>query len=201
MKKIIPVILSGFMLLGCNQSKLKYPETFKEDVTDTYFGTQVPDPYRWLEDDKSERVADWVKEQNEVTFGYLNSIPFRGGIKNRLNELFDYSSVSAPFMEGGKIFSFRREGMQDQWVLYFQNSPDDEPKVLIDPNKFSDDGTVALSNVAVSRDGKYIAYAVADGGSDWNKIKVRLIDSGKDLTDEVKWVKFSSIQWFKNGFF
>ncbi|MDD3892569.1 MAG: prolyl oligopeptidase family serine peptidase, partial [Bacteroidales bacterium] len=201
MKKIIPVILSGFMLLSCNQSKLKYPETFKEDVSDTYFGTQVSDPYRWLEDDKSERVADWVKEQNEVTFGYLNSIPFRGSIKNRLSELFDYSSVSAPFMEGGKIFSYRREGMQDQWVLYVQSSADDEPKVLIDPNKFSDDGTVALSNVAVSRDGKYIAYAVADGGSDWNKIKVRLIDSAKDLDDEVKWVKFSSIQWFKDGFF
>lgn len=203
MKKIIPVILSGFMLLGvsCTQSKVKYPETPKEDVTDTYFGTQVSDPYRWLEDDSSERVADWVNKQNEVTFGYLNSIPFRGDIKNRLTELFDYSSVSIPFMEGGKIFSFRREGMQDQWVLYVQSSADDEPKVLIDPNKFSEDGTVALNNVGVSRDGKYIAYAVADGGSDWNKIKVRLIDSAKDLDDELKWVKFSSIQWFKDGFF
>ncbi len=203
MKKLVPVILSSFMLLGvsCNQSKVKYPETAKEDVVDTYFGVQVADPYRWLEDDKSERVAEWVKKQNEVTFGYLNKIPFRDALKSRLSELFNYTSVSAPFKEGGKIFSFRRDGLQDQWVLYVQDSDSEEPRVLIDPNKFSDDGTVALSNVGVSKDGKYIAYAVADGGSDWNKIKVRLIESGEDLSDEVKWVKFSSIQWFKDGFF
>lgn len=203
MKNFILVTLSGFMLLSvsCNQSKINYPETAKEDVTDNYFGVQVSDPYRWLEDDKSERVAEWVKNQNEVTFGYLNGIPFREGIKNRLTQLFNYSSVSAPFVEGGKIFSFRREGMQDQWVLYVQNSTEDEPKVLIDPNKFSEDGTVALNNVGVSRNGKYIAYAVADGGSDWNRIKVRLIDNAQDLDDEIKWVKFSSIQWFKDGFF
>lgn len=204
MKKIaIPVLLSGLMLfaMSCNQSRIKYPETAKEDVVDTYFGHQVADPYRWLEDDKSERVADWVNKQNEVTFGYLNSIPFREGIKNRLTGLFNYTTVSAPFTEGGKIFSFRREGGQDQWILYVQNSPEDTPRVLIDPNTFSEDGTVALNNVAVSRDGKYIAYSIADGGSDWNTIKVRHIESGNDLEDAIHWVKFSSIEWFKDGFF
>ncbi len=203
MKNLIVVILAGMMLItaSCNKSKVKYPETQKSDVVDTYFGVQVQDPYRWLEDDKSEEVGNWVKAQNDVTFDYLNRIPFREAIKQRLTGLWDYTIMYSPFIESGKTFFFKRVGLQNQGILFVQNSTVEEPKVLIDPNEFSEDGTVALSGVSVSRNGKYIAYSISDGGSDWNKIKVREIESGNDLTDEVKWVKFSSIEWYKDGFF
>lgn len=202
-KYAILLLLVGMILfsMSCKRSKFNYPETAKENVVDDYFGHKVKDPYRWLEDDKSDRVARWVEKQNEVTFEYLNSIPYRESIKNRLTDLYDYTVVTAPFSEGGKLFSYRRDGGQDQWVLYVQDSPKDEPRVLIDPNTFSEDGTVSLNQVAVSKNGQYIAYAIADGGSDWNIIRVRDIRTGKDLQDEIRWVKFSSIQWFKDGFF
>ncbi|MDD2550012.1 MAG: prolyl oligopeptidase family serine peptidase [Bacteroidales bacterium] len=203
MKKIIIIFISSIFILGtsCNRSKVEYPKTQKGDVVDNYFGTDVPDPYRWLEDDQSEDVASWVNAQNEVTFNYLNQIPFRDALKNRLSEIWNYTTVSTPFMKAGKIFTFKREGLQNQAVLYIQDSFDDEPRVLIDPNTFSDDGTVALSAIGISRDAKYIGYAVSEGGSDWQTIKVRNIKTGKDLSDEVKWVKFSGIQWHKDGFF
>src|SRR5690554_3887173 len=200
MKKIIIIFISSVFILGtsCNRSKVEYPKTQKGDVVDNYFGTDVPDPYRWLEDDQSEDVASWVNAQNEVTFNYLNQIPFRDALKNRLSEIWNYTTVSTPFMKAGKIFTFKREGLQNQAVLYIQDSFDDEPRVLIDPNTFSDDGTVALSAIGISRDAKYIGYAVSEGGSDWQTIKVRNIKTGKDLSDEVKWVKFSGIQWHKD---
>jgi prolyl oligopeptidase len=189
------------MAVSCDKSKVKYPETQKTDVVDNYFGVQVADPYRWLEDDQSEEVAHWVKTQNDVTFNYLNRIPFREAIKDRLTNLWNFTTIYSPFIEGGKTFFFKREGLQNQGVMYVQNSADEEPQILIDPNKFSEDGTVALSNVSVSRDGKLIAYSVSDGGSDWIKIKVREIETGEDLIDEIRWVKFSRIEWYKDGFF
>ena len=203
MKKLVVIFISSILLFGtsCNQSKVEYPETKKVDVVDRYFGTDVSDPYRWLEDDQSEEVASWVKSQNEVTFNYLNQIPFREALKNRLSELWNYTTVSTPFMKAGKIFTYKREGLQDQWVLYVQNSSDDEQRVLIDPNTFSEDGTVALSSIGVSLNAKYIGYAVSEGGSDWNTIKIRDIENGNDLLDEIKWVKFSGIEWYKDGFF
>ena len=203
MKNLILAFLASLLLfsISCDRSKVKYPETQKINIVDNYFGVNVVDPYRWLENNQSDSVAKWVTAQNEVTFNYLNRIPFRDAIKQRLTEIWNFTSVSSPFMEGGKIFFFKREGLQNQAVLYVQNSFDDEPRALIDPNTFSEDGTVALSNLSPSRDGKYIAYAIADGGSDWSKIKVKSIETGIDLEDEIKWVKFSSIQWFKDGFF
>ncbi|MDY0253724.1 MAG: prolyl oligopeptidase family serine peptidase [Tenuifilaceae bacterium] len=203
MKKIIFVLLASLLLFSssCDRSPVKYPETPKGDVVDTYFGVEVPDPYRWLEDDKSDQVAAWVSAQNEVTFNYLDKIPFRESIKDRLSSLWDFSIKSSPFIRGGKIFSYQRDGLQDQWVLFVQDSFEDDPRVLIDSNKFSEDGTVALGTIGVSGDGKYIAYATSDGGSDWNTIRVREIATGADLLDELKWVKFSGIQWYKDGFF
>ena len=203
MKKIIFVLLASLVLFSssCDRSPVKYPETHRGEQVDTYFGVEVADPYRWLEDDKSDQVAEWVTAQNEVTFDYLDKIPFRESIKERLSSLWDYSAKSSPFIRGGKIFSYQRDGLQDQWVLFVQDSFDDEPRVLIDPNKFSADGTISLGTIGVSRNGKYIAYATSDGGSDWNTIRVREIATGADLTDELHWVKFSGIQWYKDGFF
>lgn len=203
MKKIIFGIIASTMIisLSCERSKVNYPVTQKVDVVDNYFGVDVADPYRWFEDDNAPEVAKWVEQQNAVTFGYLNKIPFRESLKNRLTEIWNYSTMTSPFIEGGKIFFYRRDGLQNQAVMYVQNSFDDDPKILIDPNTMSQDGTVALGEVSVSRNGKYVAYAIADGGSDWRKILVRDIETGKDLVDEVRWVKFSPIEWFKDGFF
>ncbi len=191
------------MLLAssCNMNKVKYPITKKVDTVDTYFGKKVSDPYRWLEDDKSPEVADWVKAQNDVTNEYLNKIPYRPKIKERLSEIWNYTSMTPPFKEGGKYFFFKKEGLQNQSVLYMQSSLKAEPQLLLDPNTFSTDGTIALSRLSVSHNGKYLAYAIADGGSDWNRIKVMEIDSKKELADDIKWVKFSGIAWFKDGFF
>jgi prolyl oligopeptidase len=203
MKKLIPLFLASIVMfnLSCDKSKVKYPETAKIEVVDAYFGVNVIDPYRWLEDDKSEAINQWIKAQNEVTFDYLNKIPFRDAIKNRLSEVWNYSSISTPFVKGGKIFFSKRDGLQNQPIIYYQNSLDDQPKVLIDPNTLSDDGTIAISQFSVSGNGKYIAYGIADGGSDWEKIQVREVETGIDLSDMVRWVKFSSIEWFKDGFF
>ncbi|QKG80653.1 prolyl oligopeptidase family serine peptidase [Tenuifilum thalassicum] len=204
MKKIYIFLLSTTPLLAmmsCKTANVDYPKTKKVDVVDEYFGVKVPDPYRWLEDDKSPEVAEWVKQQNEVTFKYLNAIPFRNKIKQRLTEIWNYTSMGTPFKAGGRYFFFKKEGLQNQSVLYMMEDLNSEPKVILDPNTFSEDGTVALSNVSVSRDGKYLAYAINDGGSDWQKIKVMELPSGKILPDEISWVKFSSIAWKKNGFY
>lgn len=203
MKKIAVVLIAfiPMVFIACNSNRVKYPETKKVDVVDNYFGTQVADPYRWLEDDKSPEVAEWVKAQNEVTFNYLNQIPYRGKIKNRLTEIWNYTSMGTPFKEGGHYYFFKKDGLQNQSVLYTMESLTAEPKVLLDPNTFSEDGTVALSAVVPSRDGKYLAYSTNDGGSDWQKISVLDLASGQKLADEIKWVKFSSIAWYKNGFF
>ena len=203
MKKITVVLIAfiPMLFIACNSNRVKYPEAKKGDVVDNYFGTQVADPYRWLEDDKSPEVTEWVKAQNEVTFNYLNQIPFRSKIKDRLTEIWNYTSMGTPFKEGGRYYFFKKDGLQNQSVLYTMESLTSEPKVLLDPNTFSEDGTVALSTVVPSRDGKYLAYSTNDGGSDWQKISVLDLVSGQKLADEIKWVKFSSIAWYKNGFF
>ncbi|RPH32075.1 MAG: S9 family peptidase [Bacteroidales bacterium] len=203
MKKLIPIFLSAILLISvsCYRNGAKYPKSKKVDVVDTYFGVKVHDPYRWLEDNSSNEVAEWVQEQNEVTNKYLSGIPFRDKIKERLTELWNYSTMSTPFKEGGKYFFYKKEPDQNQSILYIQETLESEPRLILDPNKLSTDGTVAVSDVSVSKDGKYLAYAIADGGSDWRKIKVMDIATGSDLIDEINWVKFSDISWFKNGFF
>lgn len=200
--KAWPVLLIlVFWLSACNQPQINYPETPKEEVSDNYFGKEVEDPYRWLENDTSERTQKWVEAQNEVTFSYLAGIPFRDDIKNRLEEIWNYPKMGAPFHDGGYYFFFKNDGLQNQSVLYMQETLEAEPEVILDPNTFSEDGTVALANFSVSNDGKYLAYAISRGGSDWREIYVKEIKSGKFLEDHVQWVKFSSIAWFEDGFF
>lgn len=204
MKKIILIVLIAGIIMSCGEKKkvsFIYPETKKVDTIDTYFGVKVADPYRWLEDDNSAETKAWVEAQNKLTFDYLAKIPFRDKIKERLTKIWDYPKMSAPFQEGGKYFMYKNNGLQNQSVLYIMDELESEPKVILDPNTLSQDGTVALSDLAISEDGKYMAYGIARGGSDWNEIMVKDIATGKDIEDHINWVKFSSIAWYKDGFF
>jgi len=201
MKKLLFGLLGLLMMQSCSKNQLKYPETRKEDVADTYFGVTVPDPYRWLENDTSPEVKKWVEEQNKLTFAYLESIPYRNALKKRLTELWNYERVSSPFKEGGKYFLFRNDGLQNQSVLCMMDHPDSEPVVVLDPNQLSPDGTVALNTFSVSHDGHYLAYALSRAGSDWVEVFVRDLNTGKDLDDHLQWVKFSGLAWAGNGFY
>ncbi len=196
------------MLSSCNNETktnsnepLKYPETKKCDTVDNYFGTAVADPYRWLEDDFSDETANWVKAQNEVTNNYLAKISYRDKMKNRLQEIMNYPKESAPSKKGSRYFFYRNDGLQNQSVLYYKNSLDGEAVELLDPNKLSDDGTVALSNLGISDDGNYLGYAISRNGSDWEEIFVKNIETGETLNDHLMWVKFTSIAWKDDGFF
>ncbi len=183
------------------ETKLKYPDTKKVEQVDVYHGTPVADPYRWLEEDVrvSKDTAAWVEAQNKVTFAFLEAIPEREAIKKRITELWNYEKFSVPSKVSGRYFYFRNDGLQNQSVLFMQEKLDGEPKLLMDPNTWSKDGTVALSGLAVSDDGKLIAYGVAESGSDWNTWKVFDVDSVKPLPDELKWVKFSGASWTPDG--
>src|SRR5262245_43300791 len=184
---------------------MKYPTTRRVDQTDDYHGTKVADPYRWLEEDvrKSKDVEKWVADQNRVTFSFLKSVPERKAIHKRVKELWNYERYSAPFKAGGRYFIFRNDGLQNQSVLYTMETLDAKPKVLLDPNKLSRDGTVALAGLEVSPDGKMLAFGLAESGSDWNTWKVMDIETRKVREDELKWIKFSSAEWTKDskGFF
>ena len=184
------------------QPNLKYPETRKDPaVVDTYHGTAVPDPYRWLEDDRSAETAAWVKAQNEVTFGYLAQIPFRQQIRSRLEQLWNYERYSAPYKRGGWVIFSKNDGLQNHAVTYFQKKLEDTPQVLIDPNTFSKDGTASLSMLSLSPDGRYAAYGISEAGSDWQRFRVRDLTTRRDLTDELKRIKFSAAAWAGNGFY
>ena len=174
-----------------------YPETATVDQTDDYHGTVVADPYRWLENDVrvDEQVADWVERQNEVTFGYLESLPQREAIESRLTELWNYEKFGTPFEEGGKYYFYKNDGLQNQYVLYTQDTLDAEPEVLIDPNTWSEDGTVALAGTQFSDDGKYLAYGVQTAGSDWRTWKIMDLSTREDTGDALEWVKFNSPTW------
>ena len=190
------------MMNSCRESaRLTYPETRKSDHVDLYFGVEIPDPFRWLEDDNSAETAEWVKAQNEVTFGYLESIPFRGKIRDRLTQIWDYPRYSSPFRAGKYYFFFKNDGMQNQSVLYIQEGLEGEARVFLDPNTFSDDGTVALSSLSISNDDRYLAYGISRAGSDWTEVKVMEIETGAELDDHIKWIKFSGISWRGNGFY
>ena len=179
---------------------LKYPETAREGVVDNYHGTEIADPYRWLEDDNSERTAEWVKAQNEVTFGYLNSLPQRKAIRERLEELWNYPTQSAPAKRGEWYYISRNSGLQNQSVIYRKrNLSDTEEEVFFDPNTLSEDGTVALNTGTFTKDGRYFAYSLASAGSDWVEIFVLDTKTMKPLTDHIKWVKFSGASWTRDG--
>ncbi len=207
MKYLILTISSVIILMSSckendmKQKRLNYPETRKDTVVDNYFGTKVADPYRWLEDDNSEETKAWVDSQNKVTFEYLHKIPFRQKIVDRLTEILNYERFSTPFSKAGKYFYFRNDGLQNQSVMYMQDGLDAEAKEVLDPNKLSEDGTVALAGLGISKDGKYLAYSIARGGSDWNEIYVKNLETGNMLDDKINWVKFSGISWKGNGFY
>ncbi|MBD2486188.1 prolyl oligopeptidase family protein [Aulosira sp. FACHB-615] len=191
--------------------QITYPATLKNEQVDNYHGTVVADPYRWLENSDSEETKAWIDAQNKITFEFLGEIPARDKIKQRLTKLWDYEKYGTPFKEGESLqdgsteryFYFKNNGLQNQSVLYTLKSLDDEPQVLLDPNKLSADGTVALSGLSISDDGKLLAYGLATSGSDWQEWKVRDVATGKDLDDHLKWIKFSGASWTTDnqGFF
>ena len=178
---------------------LTYPVAKQVDQTDNYFGTAIADPYRWLEDANSADTKAWVDAENQVTQAYLATIPQRAAIRQRLTQLWNYERYSVPFREGGRYFYSRNDGLQNQAVLYTMTSLTDTPRLLLDPNTLAADGTVALAGLAVSPDGKLLAYSTAASGSDWNEIKVRDVATGKDLPDHIRWVKFSETAWTRDG--
>ena len=191
-------------LISCNgpvKNKIVYPETKKGDVVDSYFGTSVSDPYRWLEDDRSVETANWVKEENKITFGYLENIPFRQEIKSRLEKMWNYEKFTAPQKEGDYLYFSKNDGLQNQFVIYRQKG-DQEPEVFLDPNKFSADGTSSLGEMEFSKDGSRVAYSISEGGSDWRKVIALNAESKEILGDTLKDVKFSSLSWQANeGFY
>jgi prolyl oligopeptidase len=194
-------MLIGFFMATISYSQLNYPTTKKGDVVDDYYGTKVADPYRWLEDDNSEETKSWVNQQNDVTNSYLSKIPFRDKIKTRFAELYNYPKYSSPFKGGDNYFFFKNDGLQNQSVLYIQKSLESQPEIFLDPNKLSSDGTVSLTTLAISKDGKYFAYGTASGGSDWNEFFVMEVSTKKILDDHLKWIKFSGISWKDDGFY
>jgi prolyl oligopeptidase len=178
---------------------LIYPDALRGDTVDDYHGTQVADPYRWLEDPDSPETRAWVEAENKVTFGYLDEIPQRNAIRQRLTELWNYERFGVPTKKGGHYFLTRNDGLQNQSVLYVLDDLAASPRVLLDPNTLAKDGTVALSGTVVSEDGRLLAYGLADGGSDWNQWKVRDVATGQDLADTLRWVKFSQAAWMRDG--
>lgn len=208
MKNILLITTIAVFMFSCknvesikNETLLSYPTTKKVDTVTDYFGTMVKDPYRWLEDDMSDETADWVSAQNEVTFDYLSSIPYREELKKRLEKLWNYEKIKAPFKEGDYTYFYKNNGLQNQYVLYCQKN-DEEPEVFLDPNTFSEDGTTSLGGISFSKDGNTVAYAISEGGSDWRKIIVMEVVSKEIKEDTIIDVKFSGMSWKGNeGFF
>jgi prolyl oligopeptidase len=201
MKKIFLIMVATSAITAHAQESPVYPNTEKGTVTDNYFDTPVSDPYRWLEDDRSEKTADWVKKENEVTFDYLSKIPFRDAIRERMEQLWNYEKISAPSIEGNYTYYYKNNGLQNQSVLYRKDKTGKE-EVFLDPNTFSKDGTTSLVTVAFSKDGSLAAYSVSEAGSDWNKITVIDAVTKKKLEAALVDVKFSGISWLGNrGFY
>jgi prolyl oligopeptidase len=194
---ILPTIAS----FGQNKKPLKYPETKKGETVDVYFGTKVSDPYRWLEDDRSAETAAWVKAENELTYGYLEQIPFRDELKNRMEKLWNYEKISAPFIEGDYTYYYKNNGLQNQSVLYRKDAAGKE-EIFLDPNTFSKDGTTSLGGLDFSKDGSKVAYAISEGGSDWRKVILMDALTNIVLEDTIIDVKFSGVSWLENkGFY
>jgi prolyl oligopeptidase len=178
---------------------LVYPETRAIDHVDNYHGTLVPDPYRWLEDPNSEATQAWIEAQNQVTFSYLQQLPIRDTLKQRITQLWNYEKYGTPFKKHDRYFYFKNDGLQNQSVLYTLPSLEAEPRLLLDPNTLSDDGTIALTGLSISKDAKRMAYALSASGSDWKDWKVRNVETGEDLPDLLKWSKFSGASWTPDG--
>ncbi|WP_054559825.1 prolyl oligopeptidase family serine peptidase [Croceitalea dokdonensis] len=206
MKKIT-LFLIGVTFIACQTNKkrepivVNYPTTQKVDTVDTYFGTEVPDPYRWLEDDRSPETEAWVKTQNKTTFGYLDSIPFREDIKNRLEKLWNYEKLGSPFKEGNYTYFYKNDGLQNQYVVY-RKKGNGEPEVFLNPNTFSEDGTTSLAGLSFTKDGSMAAYLISEGGSDWRKAIVINAETKEQVEDTLVDIKFSGVSWKGNeGFY
>ena len=178
---------------------LTYPEARRDSTVNDYSGTKVPAPYQWMEDLNDPALAKWVEEENQLTFSYLDKIPERPWMKQRLTELWNYEKVDVPVIEGSKLFFTKNSGLQNQAVVYEADSLHAEPRMILDPNSLSPDGSVALLGFAPSHDGNYLANALSQGGSDWQSIHVRDLATGKDLADDVQWVKFSGVSWTRDN--
>ena len=207
MKSLYIITLIGILTISCKDSESQktttsnYPITKKVDTVTNYFGTEIKDPYRWLEDDMSAETAAWVIDQNKVTFDYLSKIPYREALKNRLEKLWNYEKIGAPFKEGDYHYFYKNNGLQNQYVLYRQKN-DETPEVFLDPNTFSEDGTTSLGELSFSKDGNMVAYSISEGGSDWRKIIIMDALSKEIKEDTIIDVKFSGISWKENeGFY
>ncbi|MBW7846755.1 MAG: S9 family peptidase [Bacteroidales bacterium] len=201
MRRLTFLFLGIMTLFSLNAQQLHYPETRMSDQKDIYFGHEIADPYRWLEDDNSPETAAWVEAQNALSSSYLSKIPYREALRQRLEKIWNYPKMGIPFKKGGRYFFYKNDGLQNQSVLYVQNSLGEDARILLDPNTFSADGTVALADISPSPNGKYLAYTISRGGSDWNEIAVMNLETGQMLPDTIVWVKFSGISWYKNGFY
>jgi len=180
----------------------EYPNIRKDtNIIEEYFGVKVADPYRWLEDANSGATKSWVRKQNDLTFSYLDDIPFRDNVLERLTDVWNYERFGTPFKENDKYYFFKNDGLQNHAVMYAQDDLESEPTVVLDPNKFSSDGTVKLGNYSFSKDGRYLAYSTSKGGSDWRTVRVKDLENGNTLSDELKWVKFSDMAWKDDGFY
>jgi prolyl oligopeptidase len=220
MRRISQLLLAGVAVLGValaagrmsdadsnvgsgsgKDKPIIYPETRRGEDSDEFHGVTVADPYRWLEADvrESEEVAAWVKEQNKVARAFLDAIPQRSAIEKRLTELWNYERYSPPTQKGGKYFYTKNDGLQNQSVLYVADSPEGEGRVLVDPNEWSEDGTIAMPTYSPSEDGRYLAYSRSEAGSDWQQIYVLDVDMGRPLEDHLKWVRFAGVEWTKDG--
>jgi len=208
MKTLILIPLAGLMILACETTKkkdtiiLNYPNTKKVDCVDTFFGTNIRDPFRWLEDDRSPETENWVKLQNETTFNYLDKIPFRKALKERLEQLWNFEKLGSPFKEGDYIYFFKNDGLQNQNVLYRKKGDEGQVEVFLDPNSFSEDATTSLAGINFSKDGSIAAYSISEGGSDWRKVIVINAENKSIVEDTLVDIKFSGISWKGNeGFF
>jgi prolyl oligopeptidase len=204
---VFAALSAGFLMATCKPGRIytippvSYPVTEKTAVSDTYFGTVVPDPYRWLEDDTARAVEAWVKAQNRVTFDFLDKIPFRSKVRAKIEELYNYTRVTDPVKAGDYILYFKNDGLQNQPVVYRKKGMQGAEEVFINPNQMSSSGTVAIGLIGVSRDKKYVAYTKSVAGSDWEEILVKEVATGKDLPDHLQHVKFTEASWYGSGFF
>ena len=211
MKKLILCLITLSVVMSCKKETQKernitvnYPVTKKVDTVTNYFGTDVKDPYRWLEDDRSKETEEWVKTQNQSTYGYLENIPYREELKDRLEKLWNYEKVGSPFKEGDYTYFYKNDGLQNQYVIYRHKTGEDPEtaEIFLDPNTFKEDGTISLGGASFSKSGKILAYSISEGGSDWRKILIMDAESKKIIEDTIVDVKFSGMSWYKDeGFY
>ncbi|MBR0225449.1 MAG: S9 family peptidase [Thermoguttaceae bacterium] len=197
----VALMTAGILVADSSAQEPQRPKAMKCDQQDDYFGTTIADPYRWMETEKTPEIQKWIEEENALTQSVLEQIPFRDELRKEMTQRYDYEKHGAPGKRGGRYFYSKNSGLQNQSVLYYKTSLDGEEKLLLDPNTLSEDGTVALSDVAFSKDGKYAAFAISTSGSDWRDIFVVDVESGERLSDSIHWAKFTNIAWYGDGFF